>query len=181
MPEIRNSIANAMELRLSCTYPSICNIKRWLEFEETEYALYNDLASTDTLWVSFIFFQCNEDRKLSKVDCTWNRKLLCTAIFCFLCLLCSLRLSRIASGQVSDNKNVEEKTIFLILYRWLNLQTHLDNDVIMSAFASPTTSLTIIYQPFIQAQIKENIKAPRHWPLWWEFTSHRGIPRTKGL
>ena len=21
-------------------------------------------------------------------------------------------------------------------------------------------------QPFIQAQIKENIKAPRHWPLW---------------
>ena len=25
-------------------------------------------------------------------------------------------------------------------------------------------------QPFIQAQIKENIKAPRHWPLCWEFT-----------
>ena len=23
---------------------------------------------------------------------------------------------------------------------------------------------------FIQAQIKENIKAPRHWPLWGEFT-----------
>ena len=27
-------------------------------------------------------------------------------------------------------------------------------------------------QPFVQAQIKENIKAPRHWPLWWEFTGH---------
>ena len=25
-------------------------------------------------------------------------------------------------------------------------------------------------QPFIQAQIKANIKAPRHWPLWGEFT-----------
>ena len=25
-------------------------------------------------------------------------------------------------------------------------------------------------QPFIQTQIKENIKAPRHWPLWGEFT-----------
>ena len=25
---------------------------------------------------------------------------------------------------------------------------------------------TILTQPFIQAQIKENIKAPRHWPLW---------------
>ena len=31
-------------------------------------------------------------------------------------------------------------------------------------------------QPFIQAQIKENIKAPRHWPLWGEFTDDRWIP-----
>ena len=29
----------------------------------------------------------------------------------------------------------------------------------------------LLTQPFIQAQIKENIKAPpRHWPLWGEFT-----------
>ena len=33
----------------------------------------------------------------------------------------------------------------------------------MGAMASQITSLTIVY---IQAQIKENIKAPRHWPLW---------------
>ena len=35
-------------------------------------------------------------------------------------------------------------------------------------------------QPFIQAQIRENIKAPRDWPLCGEFTSHWWIPRTKG-
>ena len=35
-------------------------------------------------------------------------------------------------------------------------------------------------QSFIQAQIKENIKAPRHWPLCGEFTGDRWIPRTKG-
>ena len=35
-------------------------------------------------------------------------------------------------------------------------------------------------QSFIQAYIKENIKAPRHWPLWGEFTGDRWIPRTKG-
>ena len=35
------------------------------------------------------------------------------------------------------------------------------NDVIMSKMASQITSLT-----FIQAQSKENFKAPRHWPLW---------------
>ena len=35
-------------------------------------------------------------------------------------------------------------------------------------------------QPFVQAQIKENIKALRHWPLWGEFTGDRWIPRTQG-
>ena len=28
-----------------------------------------------------------------------------------------------------------------------------------------------LLQPFIRAQIKENIKAPRHWPLCGEFTA----------
>ena len=35
-------------------------------------------------------------------------------------------------------------------------------------------------QPFVQAQIKENIKAPRHWPLWGESIGHRWIPLAKG-
>ena len=30
-----------------------------------------------------------------------------------------------------------------------------------------------------KAHIKENIKAPRHWPLWGKFTGDRWIPRTK--
>ena len=33
---------------------------------------------------------------------------------------------------------------------------------------------------FIQTQIRENIKAPRHWPLCGEFTGDRWIPRTNG-
>ena len=35
-------------------------------------------------------------------------------------------------------------------------------------------------QPFIQAQIKEKIKAPRHWPLCGDVTGDRWIPRTNG-
>ena len=31
-------------------------------------------------------------------------------------------------------------------------------------------------QAFIQAQIKENIETPRHWPLCWEFTGDREFP-----
>ena len=35
-------------------------------------------------------------------------------------------------------------------------------------------------QPFIQAQIKENIYAPCHKPLCGEFTDDRWIPHTNG-
>ena len=35
-------------------------------------------------------------------------------------------------------------------------------------------------QRFIQAQINEDMKAPRHWPLCVEFTGDRWIPRTNG-
>ena len=31
-----------------------------------------------------------------------------------------------------------------------------------------------------KVQIKESIKAPRHWPLWGEFTDGRLITLTKG-
>ena len=34
----------------------------------------------------------------------------------------------------------------------------------------------LFIQPFDQAQIKENIKAPRHWPLYGELTVDRWIP-----
>ena len=40
----------------------------------------------------------------------------------------------------------------------------------MSAMASQITRLTIVYEPFIQVQIKENFKAPRLWLLCGEFT-----------
>ena len=59
----------------------------------------------------------------------------------------------------------------------------------MGAIASQITSLTLVTQPFIQTQIKENIKAPRHWPgefptqmasnkenvsIWWRH--HDSVP-----
>ena len=50
----------------------------------------------------------------------------------------------------------------------------------MGEMASQITSLTIVYSTVFQAQTKENIKAPRHWPLWGEFTGDRWFPRTKG-
>ena len=40
--------------------------------------------------------------------------------------------------------------------------------------------LNLFTQPFVQPQVKENIKAPRHWQLWGIFTGDRWNPRTKG-
>ena len=53
---------------------------------------------------------------------------------------------------------------------------HNGRDVV--SIKSPASRL--FTQPFIRAQIKENIKAPRHWPLCGEFTGGRWIPRTNG-
>ena len=61
----------------------------------------------------------------------------------------------------------------------VNLSVHY-NDVIMSACRLKSPASQLFTQPIIQKQIKENIKAPHHWPLWGEFTSDRWIPRTKG-
>ena len=44
----------------------------------------------------------------------------------------------------------------------------------MSAMASQITGFSIIYSTFFQVQIKENTKAPRHWPLLGEFTLMAG-------
>ena len=50
----------------------------------------------------------------------------------------------------------------------------------MSTMASQITSLTIVYSTIYSVSDKENLKAPRLWPLWGEFTGDRWIPRTKG-
>ena len=56
------------------------------------------------------------------------------------------------------------------------------SDVTMSAMASQITSVSTVCsaQPLVQVQIKENMKASRHWPLCREFIGDRWIPRTKG-
>ena len=53
-------------------------------------------------------------------------------------------------------------------------------DVILGAMGSQITSVTIVYSTIHSGDIKENIQAPRHWPLCGEFTGDRWIPRTKG-
>ena len=50
----------------------------------------------------------------------------------------------------------------------------------MGAIVSQITASWLFTKPFIHAQIKENIKALRHWRLGGEFIGARLIPRTNG-
>ena len=51
----------------------------------------------------------------------------------------------------------------------------------MSAMMSQITDgVSIGCSTFVHAKIKENIKAPRHWPLWGESTGDQWIPPHKG-
>ena len=66
----------------------------------------------------------------------------------------------------------DSECTFLIFSDPFSLQwRHNELDGVSKAPAS-----RLFTRPFIQAQIKENIKAPRHWPLCGEFTGHRWIP-----
>ena len=60
---------------------------------------------------------------------------------------------------------------------------HADDIKMMSQWARwhlKSPALRLFTQPFIQAQIKENIKATRHCPLCGEFTGDLWIPPDKG-
>ena len=60
------------------------------------------------------------------------------------------------------------------------ISTHSSHSAITVTWRLKSPAFRLFAQPFVQAHIKENIRAPRHWPLWGEFTGDQWIPRTKG-
>ena len=53
-------------------------------------------------------------------------------------------------------------------------------EIMMSVLVSQIIGISLFFQPFVEAHIKENIKAQRHWPLWGESTGDMWTPLTKG-
>ena len=68
----------------------------------------------------------------------------------------------------------ERNFMLQLLLEYDEITTKHYSYVIMSAMASRW-----FVQLFVQVQMQENTKAPRHWPLWGEFTDDRWIPLTK--
>ena len=94
--------------------------------------------------------------------CTWKIKWSFDPLFAGL-LVCLMKCFHYA-GWLPGKMLVISITVTSQLARW-RLQS---------------SASRLFTQPFIYAQIKENIKAPRHWPLCGEFTGDRWISRTNG-
>ena len=84
---------------------------------------------------------------------------------------------------------IQDETHFMNATKWLCIDMLVEdyNDSITITMTSEwawwrlkSPASRLFTQPFIRAQIKVNIKAPRHWPLCGEFTGDRWIPRTQG-
>ena len=87
------------------------------------------------------------------------------------------------AGSFSSMKNEYNQLRHLNNEKWKNIQIYLYHysDVIMGAIASQSPASWLFTQPFIQTQIKDNIKAPRHRPLCGEFTEDRWISHKRSV
>ena len=71
-----------------------------------------------------------------------------------------------ACGRIHWSKNMNHRLHYI--------------DAIVSAMTSQITSVLIFYPTVYSHAVQRNIKAPRHWPMWGEFTGDRWSPHTKG-
>ena len=57
--------------------------------------------------------------------------------------------------------------------QWATMSSLHYSDVMMRTMRLKSLASQLFIQSFVQAQTKENSKAPGHWPLWGEFTGDR--------
>ena len=115
------------------------------------------------------------------VDCVWHNRYQRSAIFGFERMGISpwVRLTRYCSvvrhqSGTYHNKMlpypegaINRKQCITVMSQWATWR-----------LKSPASRL--FAQPFVQVHTKENIKAPRHWPLWGETTDDLWITLIKG-
>ena len=93
----------------------------------------------------------------------------------------SIRIRIVKHWNIITKPRLKISTESKMLLRFLKLiqrgKGHY-NDVIMSAMVYQFTSLTIVYST-VYSGADQNIKAPRHWPLWPVYSLHRGTVTRK--
>ena len=81
----------------------------------------------------------------------------------------------ICKNMLDKRQSIEQRNTFIL---FCPLDITVTSKWARQRLKSPASRL--FTQPFIQAQIKGDIKALRHWPLWGEFSGDRWIACTKG-
>ena len=112
---------------------------------------------------------------------------------CFLVYCCNKAFmqhiwSNLSLSQMSRRHTFQLSSCFVIWHRQrqyhipamckISIQREIREYTVISGMASQITSTKIVYSTVYSGA--ETMKAPRHWPLWREFTGYRWIPRTKG-
>ena len=82
---------------------------------------------------------------------------------------------------VLKRQSIRRRVYMWCVMWWCALQFVIHySDVIMGADEFQITGVSIVYLTICSGAGQRNTKAPRHWPLWGEFTGDRWIPRTMG-
>ena len=136
-------------------------------FYELEKYLLSPPVFLDFLFFCPFLFACHITMKSRRL------KSLATVLFVYQLVQAS---NREISGHLWwDSTSITRNYLCAWTSRWPHY-----TDIIMGVMASQSPDLPLFTQPFIQVQIKKNIKVPRHWPLCGEFTGDRWIPHTNG-
>ena len=85
-------------------------------------------------------------------------------------------IEQYTSIQIDDIFTVKWKLYIAAIYLFFSRHY---SDITIGDIASQITSVSIVYST-VSSGVHKKIKAPRHWPLWGEFTGDRWISRTKG-
>ena len=151
------------------------NVFNFIEVEWRIYALVNKPLLIQIIWTSAgILLSVPLRTKLSEIfienhafsfkKMNWNKSSGKWRPFCLgLYVLISCRGMQVLSEELF----VLSRYFITMTSQWMGWR-----------LKSPASRL--FTQSFIRTQIKENIKAPLHWPLRGEFTGDRWFPRTKG-
>ena len=84
---------------------------------------------------------------------------------------------KLTTGTVSLQKT--SQACLLGSHRHCKLATNITVIPWWAQWRLKSPAFRVFAEPFVQAQIKDNIKALRRWPLWGESTGDRWIPLTK--
>ena len=137
-------------------------------------------------------------RNIANDICTiWKVHILVAGVCILLCVYCFQCLPMVVENTIFSIKLHVTNHFLLINVRSSSivfLRTHCNfdarfmlqslrdicSDVIMNATVSQITGASMVCAKVCSSADKGNIKAPRHWPLWREFTGDRWITLTNG-